>query len=64
MNRISGDTIFVTAPHEPTEGIIGVNRKGQVCYTTFILFKMLILQMSCGKQFIAFVNKKCGNTPE
>ena len=64
MNRISGDTIFVTAPHEPTEGIIGVNRKGQVCYTTFTLFKMLILQMSCGKQFIEFVNKKCGNTPE
>jgi clathrin heavy chain len=30
MNRISGDTIFVTAPHETTNGIIGVNRKGQV----------------------------------
>lgn len=30
MNRISGDTIFVTAPHEATNGIIGVNRKGQV----------------------------------
>lgn len=30
MNRISADTIFVTAPHEPTSGIIGVNRKGQV----------------------------------
>eukprot|EP00918_Siedleckia_nematoides_P052760 GHVU01115232.1.p1 GENE.GHVU01115232.1~~GHVU01115232.1.p1 ORF type:complete len:1420 (+),score=245.63 GHVU01115232.1:120-4379(+) len=30
MNRISGDTIFVTAPHEPSDGIIGVNRKGQV----------------------------------
>ena len=30
MNRISGDTIFVTAPHDPTSGIIGVNRKGQV----------------------------------
>ncbi|KAF6216139.1 hypothetical protein GE061_000478 [Apolygus lucorum] len=30
MNRISGDTIFVTAPHESTGGIIGVNRKGQV----------------------------------
>ncbi|KAK3591520.1 hypothetical protein CHS0354_031628 [Potamilus streckersoni] len=30
MNRISGDTIFVTAPHENTSGIIGVNRKGQV----------------------------------
>uniref|UniRef100_K1P1M0 Clathrin heavy chain 1 n=1 Tax=Magallana gigas TaxID=29159 RepID=K1P1M0_MAGGI len=29
MNRISGDTIFVTAPHEATSGIIGVNRKGQ-----------------------------------
>ena len=34
MNRISGDTIFVTAPHEPTDGIIGVNRKGQVGLTT------------------------------
>ena len=30
MNRISADTIFVTAAHEPTHGIIGVNRKGQV----------------------------------
>jgi clathrin heavy chain len=30
MNRISGDTIFVTAPHESSSGIIGVNRKGQV----------------------------------
>lgn len=30
MNRISGDTIFVTAPHEASNGIIGVNRKGQV----------------------------------
>ena len=31
MNRISADTIFVTAPHEASSGIIGVNRKGQVC---------------------------------
>jgi len=30
MNRISGDTIFVTAPHEASNGIVGVNRKGQV----------------------------------
>ncbi|XP_022666531.1 clathrin heavy chain 1-like [Varroa jacobsoni] len=30
MNRISSDTIFVTAPHEASSGIIGVNRKGQV----------------------------------
>ncbi|EDV20188.1 uncharacterized protein TRIADDRAFT_51044 [Trichoplax adhaerens] len=30
MNRISSDTIFVTAPHEGSGGIIGVNRKGQV----------------------------------
>lgn len=30
MNRISADTIFVTAPHEPSSGIIGVNKKGQV----------------------------------
>ena len=30
LNRISADTIFVIAPYEPTSGIIGVNRKGQV----------------------------------
>ena len=30
MNRISGETIFVTCEHEATGGIIGVNRKGQV----------------------------------
>ena len=30
MNRIPDETVFVTAPHEPTSGIIGVNRKGQV----------------------------------
>ncbi|KAF9336702.1 hypothetical protein BG006_007769 [Podila minutissima] len=30
MNRISGETIFVTAEHEATGGVIGVNRKGQV----------------------------------
>ncbi|KAF5915644.1 hypothetical protein HPG69_015264, partial [Diceros bicornis minor] len=30
MNHISADTVFVTAPHEPTSGIIGVNKKGQV----------------------------------
>lgn len=30
MNRISAETIFVTAPHETTSGIIGVNKKGQV----------------------------------
>ncbi|TFK91724.1 clathrin heavy chain [Polyporus arcularius HHB13444] len=30
MNRISGETIFVTAEHEGSNGIIGVNKKGQV----------------------------------
>lgn len=30
MNRISGETIFVTAEHEATSGIIGVNKRGQV----------------------------------
>jgi clathrin heavy chain len=30
MNRISSETIFVTAPQDATSGIIGVNRKGQV----------------------------------
>ncbi len=30
MNRISSETIFVTSEHRLTDGIIGVNRKGQV----------------------------------
>lgn len=30
MNRISGETIFVTAEHDATNGIIGVNKQGQV----------------------------------
>jgi clathrin heavy chain len=34
MNRISAETIFVTAPHDATSGIIGVNRKGQVLSVT------------------------------
>ncbi|KAI9281895.1 hypothetical protein BY458DRAFT_498367 [Sporodiniella umbellata] len=34
MNRISTDTIFVTAEHEPTSGIVSVNKKGQVHLVT------------------------------
>ena len=30
QNRISADTIFVTAEHDASNGIIGVNRRGQV----------------------------------
>jgi hypothetical protein len=30
MNRISGETIFVTTEHEATNGILCINRKGQV----------------------------------
>eukprot|EP00124_Ichthyophonus_hoferi_P002666 Ihof_evm7s191 gene=Ihof_evmTU7s191 len=30
MNRVSGDTIFVTSEYDNGTGIIGVNRKGQV----------------------------------
>jgi clathrin heavy chain len=30
MNRISSETIFVTAPDAQSQGIVGVNRKGQV----------------------------------
>lgn len=30
MNRISGETIFVTTEHEETNGILCINRKGQV----------------------------------
>jgi len=41
MNRISSDTIFVTAPHETTGGILGVNRKGQVSFTGLCLIIVL-----------------------
>ena len=30
MDRISGETIFVTAELEATGGIVGVNKRGQV----------------------------------
>ena len=56
MNRISGDTIFVTAPHEPTDGIIGVNRKGQVGLATFC-FNFQTFQFVCLKK--CFMNIRC-----
>ncbi|KAB8336830.1 hypothetical protein FH972_021138 [Carpinus fangiana] len=34
MNRISSETIFVTTPDSSSEGIVGVNRKGQVLSVT------------------------------
>ncbi len=34
MNRISSETVFVTAPHESTSGILGVNRLGKVLSIT------------------------------
>merc|ERR1719203_1139486 len=34
MNRISAEAIFVTASHEASGGIVGVNRKGQVLCVT------------------------------
>jgi len=33
-NRISAETIFVTTPHLPTGGIVGVDRKGRVLLLT------------------------------
>lgn len=30
VNRISADTIFITTDYEPTSGLIGITRKGQV----------------------------------
>ena len=47
MNRISGDTIFVTAPHEETSGIIGVNRKGQVCVCVCVCVFSFTPCMTC-----------------
>jgi clathrin heavy chain len=34
MNHISADTIFVTAPHDASGGIIGLNRKRHVLSVT------------------------------
>lgn len=34
MNRISSETIFITAPDETSTGLVGVNRKGQVLYVS------------------------------
>ena len=36
MNRISSETIFVTAVHDASSGIIGVNRKGQVIFSRLV----------------------------
>ena len=44
MNRISAETIFVTAPHEPSHGIIGVNRKGQVKNSSLKIFCLITRQ--------------------
>jgi clathrin heavy chain len=30
MNRISSETMFVTADYEQTSGVVGINKKGQV----------------------------------
>lgn len=49
-NRISAETIFVTAPHEATNGILGVNKVGQV------------LSVSVNEQTIIPFLTKSGNT--
>lgn len=63
MNRISGDTIFVTAPHEATGGIIGVNRKGQVNIFSFNISKNRKLMMKMLKDNFKFIknHNKCLN---
>lgn len=55
MNRISGETIFVTAPHEPTAGIIGVNRKGQVGCNLWRYKKLLALPTTVYNPFSGVV---------
>jgi hypothetical protein len=62
MNRISGDTIFVTAPHDLSSGIIGVNRKGQVIQVFLIIImnawlNKLLLMHACLNICCAQVSK-------
>lgn len=47
MNRISAETIFVTAPHEATSGIIGVNKKGQVRSHKWVLVQGSCFRLAC-----------------
>lgn len=42
MNRISAETMFVTAPYDVTSGIIAVNRKGQVHFETISFLTLII----------------------
>lgn len=74
MNRIVEDTIFVTAPHEANGGIMGVNRKGQVCVcmhafipaVSFSLFRAegewrmnSLLSLMYLQQFHTYYRKEC-----
>ena len=57
MNRISGETIFVTAVHEASSGIIGVNRKGQVlCVDLGVCIFVVLKLLYC----LAGVVSQCG----
>jgi hypothetical protein len=49
MNRISSETIFVTCLYELTHGIMGVNRKGQVCVDFLMsVYDLLLLFYRAG----------------
>lgn len=60
-NRISGDTIFVTAAYEPTEGIIGVNRKGQVLSVSVDEDKMVpfLIQVKQNGELARRIAERC-----
>ena len=45
MNHISDETIFVTAEHEAMNGVIGINKKGQVLIIN--VDEQTIIRVSC-----------------
>jgi len=51
--RISAETIFVTAPHTSTNGVIGVNRKGQVLSISIDETKLVPYLVSVGQGDLA-----------
>ncbi len=51
--RISADTIFVTAPHTSTSGVIGVNRKGSVLSISIDDAKLVQYLVSIGQGDLA-----------
>eukprot|EP01091_Cochliopodium_minus_P018741 TRINITY_DN767_c0_g3_i2.p1 TRINITY_DN767_c0_g3~~TRINITY_DN767_c0_g3_i2.p1 ORF type:complete len:1748 (-),score=554.20 TRINITY_DN767_c0_g3_i2:55-5298(-) len=62
-NRISSETIFVTAPHVSTSGILGINKKGQVLSVSVDKDKIVPFITSTGNYSLAISKASRNNLP-